>query len=61
MPASASSLATLSAPWQGGRQAMAEDRLLDLLGHPVGAGRPGAGDLVEQAGGAIGLEVAPDL
>jgi hypothetical protein len=42
-------------------QAVIEDRLLDVLGHPVGMRRAGAGDLVEQPLGAIGLEVAADL
>src|SRR5262245_11912444 len=42
-------------------QAMVEDRLLDVLPDPVGMRWAGAGDLVEQPLGAIGLEVAADL
>jgi len=42
-------------------QAVIEDRLLDLFGHPVGMRWPRAGDLVEQAFGAIDLEVPADL
>src|SRR6266404_3800600 len=60
MPASASSLATRRAPRGRDGQAVIEDRLLDLLGHPVGMRWPRAGDLVEQAFGAVGLEVAAD-
>jgi len=42
-------------------QAVLEDRLLDLGGHPVGVGRAGARHAVEQPVGAVGLEVAADL
>ena len=42
-------------------QAMVEDRLLDVLADPVGMRWAGAGDLVEQPLGALGLEVAADL
>jgi hypothetical protein len=38
-----------------------EHRLLDLGNHPVGVRRAGAGQAVEQAVGAVGLEVAPNL
>jgi len=38
-----------------------EDRLLDLLGYSVGMRWPCASNLVEQAFGAVGLEVAADL
>ena len=42
-------------------QAVVEDRLLDLLADPVEVRVARAGDPVEQAVGAVGLEVAPDL
>jgi hypothetical protein len=40
---------------------MGEHGLLDLGGNPVGMRSSGAGKPVDQAFGAIGLEVAPDL
>jgi hypothetical protein len=46
---------------RGMSQAVIEDRLLDVVGHSVGMRWPSAGDPVEQAFGAVGLEVAADL
>jgi hypothetical protein len=40
---------------------MVEDRLLDVLADPVGVWIARSGDPVEQAVGAVGLEVAADL
>lgn len=45
----------------GMAQAVVEHRPLGLLGHPDGMWQPRAAELVEQTGGAIDLEVAPDL
>lgn len=42
-------------------QAMGEDGLLDVLADPVGVWIARSGDPVEQAVGAVGLEVTPDL
>lgn len=42
-------------------QGVIEDCLLDVLGHPVRMRSTGAGQTVDQALGAMSLEVAPDL
>ncbi len=41
-------------------QRMVEDGLLDRLGQPIGMWATRAGQPIEQAGGAVGLEVAAD-
>lgn len=42
-------------------QGVVENRLFDLLGYPVRVRPPRAGQPVDQASRAVGLEVAPDL
>ncbi len=48
-------------PVGGVIERVGEDRLLDLLRHPVGVRPPGARQPVDQPLGAVGLVVAPDL
>ena len=48
-------------PMRRMRQGIVEDRPFNLGGHPVRMGPLRALDLVDQARGAVGLVVAPDL